>query len=181
MEQESEKYKKVLEILRNSKPVLNSTDDIENEVIKRISKVKKQGLNLLNIIDFLFGWVYIGWVRNGLITASVLLVMFFIWQQSIILNRIDLLSRQTIIENGETISNSASEVERGIMMYKLSGRRLPSHNIIISDRQMKQLLDSVYDLQTKYKDLIKLIEDDPELKSSIEKKLKEHNQQKTKI
>jgi len=181
MEVESEKYKKVLEILSNSKPVLNSTYDIENEVIKRISKVNQPGPNLLNLIDFLFGWVYIGWVRNGLITASVLLVMFFIWQQSIILNRIDLLSRQTIIENGETISNSASEVERGIMRYKLSGRKLPSHNLIISDRQMKQLLDSVYELQTKYKDLIKLIEDDPELKNSIEKKLKELNQQKTKI
>ncbi len=181
MEQESGKYKKVLEILRNSKPVLNSTEDIENEVIKRILKVNKHGLNLLNIIDFLFGWVYIGWIRNGLITASVLLVMFFIWQQSIILNRIDFLSRQTIIENAETISNPASEVERGIMMYKITGRRLPSHNLTISEKQMNQLLDSVYELQVKYKDLIKLIEDDPELKSSIEKKLKDHNQQKTKI
>ncbi len=181
MEQESGKYKKVLEILRNSKPVLNSTEDIENEVIKRILKVNKHGLNLLNIIDFLFGWVYIGWIRNGLITASVLLVMFFIWQQSIILNRIDLLSRQTIIENAETISNPASEVERGIMMYKITGRRLPSHNLTISEKQMNQLMDSVYELQVKYKDLIKLIEDDPELKSSIEKKLKDHNQQKTKI
>jgi len=181
MEQESEKYKKVLEILRNSQPVLDSTDDIENEVIKRISKINEPRPNLLNLIDFLFGWVYIGWVRNGLITASVILVMFFIWQQSIILKRIDLLSRQAIIENVETISNPASEVERGIMMYKLSGRRLPSRNLTISEKQMNQLLDSVNELQTKYKDLIKLIEDDPELKSSIEKKLKEHNQKKTKI
>jgi hypothetical protein len=178
---ESEKYRKVLDILRSSKPVLNSTDDIENEVIKRISKVKGLEPNFLNIIDFLFGWVYIGWVRNGLITVSVLLVVLFIWQQSIILKRIDLLSRQTIIENAETISNPASEVERGILMYRISGRRLPSYNITISEKQMNQLLDSVYELQVKYKDLIKLIEDDPELKSSIEKKLKEHNQQKTKI
>jgi len=178
---ESEKYKKVLDILRNSKPVLNSTDEIENEVIKRISRVRVQGPDFQSIIDFLFGWVYIGWVRNGLVTASVLLVMFFIWQQSIILKRIDIISRQTIIENTEVSSTPASEVERGIMIYKLSGRKLPSRNLTISEKQMNQLLDSVNALQTKYKDLIKLIEDDPELKSSIEKKMKEHNQQKTKI
>ena len=181
MEQGSEKYNKVLDILRNSKPVLESTDKIENEVIKRISKDKERKPDFLNIIDFLFGWVYIGWVRSGLIAASFLLVFFFIWQQNIILKRIDLLNRQTIIEKAETISNPASEVERGIMMYKLSGGRLPYRNITISDRQMKQLLDSVYDLQVKYKDLIKLIEDDPALKSSIAKKLKELNQKKTKI
>jgi hypothetical protein len=178
---ESEKYRKILDILRSSKPVLNSTDEIENEVIKRISMLKKQEPVFLNLIDFLFGWVYIGWVRNSLITASVFLVIFFIWQQSIILNRIDLLSRQTVFENAEFVTTTASEVERGIMMYKITGRRLPSHNLTISEKQMNQLLDSVYELQVKYKDLIKLIEDDPELKSSIEKKLKEHNQQKTKI
>jgi hypothetical protein len=178
---ESEKYKKVLDILRNSKPVLNSTDEIENEVIKRISKVKVQEPAFLNLIDFLFGWVYIGWVRNSLITASVFLVIFFIWQQSIILNRIDLLTRQTVFENTEFVSNPASEFKRGKMMYKITGHKLQSHDLTISEKQMNQLLDSVYELQVKYKDLIKLIEDDPELKSSIEKKLKEHNQPKTKI
>ena len=46
---------------------------------------------------------------------------------------------------------------------------------------MEQLLDSVNDLQVKYKELINIINEDPELKNSIGKKLIEHNQQKTKI
>jgi hypothetical protein len=178
---ESEKYKKVLNILKESKPVLNTTQDIENEVIRRISKGDHQKLSISEIIEFLFGWVYIGWVRQSLITVSVLLVVVFIWQQSIILKRIDYISRQTIINNNEMVPNTAEEIGKGIMMYKLSGRRFPSRNITISEKQMNQLLDSVHELQVKYKDLIKLIDDDPELKNSIEKKLMEHNQQKTKI
>lgn len=178
---ESDKYNKVLNILKNSKPVLNSNEDIENEVIKRISKVSQAKLNPSDFFDFLFGWVYISWVRRSLITASVLLVIVFVWQQSIILKQIDFLSKQTIITNEENIFSPDDAIEKGIMMYKLSGRRFPLRNITIPEKQMNQLLDSVYDLQVKYKDLIKLIDNDPELKSSIEKKLKEHNQQKTKI
>jgi hypothetical protein len=53
--------------------------------------------------------------------------------------------------------------------------RFPSKNITISERQMKELIESVNELQLKYKDLENLIEEDPELKKMIEKKLIENN------
>ena len=40
MKPESEKYDKVMNLLRKSKPELDSTEDIEREVIRRISKTK---------------------------------------------------------------------------------------------------------------------------------------------
>ena len=43
---------------------------------------------------------------------------------------------------------------------------------------MKELLESVNELQVKYKDLEKLIKEDPELKKLIEKKLIEINRTK---
>ena len=43
---------------------------------------------------------------------------------------------------------------------------------------MKELLESVNELQIKYKDLENLIEEDPELKKLIEKKLIENNRTK---
>jgi len=43
---------------------------------------------------------------------------------------------------------------------------------------MKELLESVNELQIKYKDLENLIEEDPELKKLIEKKLIENNSTK---
>jgi hypothetical protein len=46
---------------------------------------------------------------------------------------------------------------------------------------MKELLDSVNDLKIKYKDLMNLIEEDPELKKYIENKLIENNRSKIKL
>ncbi len=43
---------------------------------------------------------------------------------------------------------------------------------------MKELLESVNELQIKYKDLENLIEEDPELKKLIKKKLIENNRTK---
>ena len=40
MKTESEKYNKVMNLLRKSKPQLDSTEDIEREVIKRISEIE---------------------------------------------------------------------------------------------------------------------------------------------
>ena len=93
MKTESEKYNKVLNVLRNSKPVLNSAEDIEKEVIKRVSRIKQPMFNFSEVVDYLFGWVYIGWVRRSLITASVLLVIVFIYQQGVMFRQINFLSR----------------------------------------------------------------------------------------
>jgi hypothetical protein len=181
MKEESEKYNKVLNILRKSKPELYSTEDIEREVIKRIERVPQSGLHLSETIDFLFGWVYIGWVRRSLITASIVLVLIFVYQQGVILKRIDVISRQTIVVDKENVKTPADEIEKLLMVYKNSERRFPSKTITISEKQMKELLESVNELQVKYKDLENLIEADPELKKIIEKKLEESNRTKIKL
>jgi hypothetical protein len=178
MRPESEKYNRVLNILRKSKPVLNSTEDIEKKVFRSVTKIHKSEFILLDVIDFLFGWIYIGWVRRSLIAASVILIVIFVYQQGVILKQMNYLSRQTIVIDGETAFTPADEIKKVIMMYKLSGRRFPSETITISEKQMKELLESVNELQIKYKDLENLIEGDPELKKLIEKKLIENNRTK---
>lgn len=178
---ENGKYNKVLELLRRSKPLLDTSEDIEREVIKSISKKNKSVLNLSDLIESLFGWIYISWVRRSLITLSVLLVVVFIWQQGIILRQINYLSRQMIITDREEPSDPAKMLERKLLMYKLPGRRFASPTITFTEKQMEQLLDSVNDLQIKYKNLRNLIEEDPELKKYIEDKLIENNRSKIKL
>ncbi len=181
MNTESEKYKQVLKLIKKSKPVLSSTDEIENEVIKRISSEKNHRYDLTDITDAIFGWIYIGWVRRTFVTASVALVLFFVWQQGVIMKQISFLSRQSVTVEGESLYSAASGIERGILMYRLSGKRLPSGMITISEKKMNQLLDSVSELQTEYKELKKLIQDDPELRKLLEEKLNEKNNPKTKL
>jgi hypothetical protein len=174
---ENEKYEKILDLLRKSRPVLNSTDSIENEVIKRISRAGHPGFELTEIVDFLFGWVYIGWVRRSFITASIVLVLLFAYQQTIILKRIDFLSRRTIMIDKEKESSS-DEIEKMMTIYKNLSKRFTSKSITISEKQLKELLESVNELQLKYKDLENLIEGDPELKKIIEQKMIENNRTK---
>ena len=181
MEPENEKYKKVLNILRMSKPVLGSTEDIEREVIKKISRVHQSAIAPSDVIDFLFGWIYISWVRRSLIVASLFLVAFFVYQQGMILKEIDFLRMQTVVNNSETLTSPADEVEKLLMFYRSSGRRFPSKSVTISEQQMKELLETVNELKIKYTDLQNLIEEDPALKNYIEKKLNGGESIKTKL
>ena len=174
----SEKYDRMINLLRKSNPELDSTAGIEREVIRRISQIERSGINFSGVVDFLFGWVYIGWVRRSLIAASVVMVMIFVYQQGVILKRIDKISRQVVVSDKEIIPTIDDKIEKLLMVYKNSGRKFPSKTITISEGQMKELLESVKDLQIKYKDLEELIDGDPELKKMIEKKLTDSNRTK---
>ena len=178
MKSESEKYDKIIDLLRKSKPESDSIEDIEKEVIRRIAQRSKSVVDLSELIDFLFSWVYIGWVRRSLIAASIALVMIFVYQQGVILKRIDKISSQVIVSDKEILTTTDDKIERLLMVYKNSGRKFPSKTITISESQMNELLESVKDLQIKYKDLEELIDRDPELKKLIEQKLNDSNRTK---
>jgi len=108
----------------------------------------------------------------------MLLVVIFIYQQGVILKRIDFLTRQTVVIDGKNNPDPVDQFEKILMNYKNEVRRLPLKTITISEKQMKELIESVNELQIKYKDLEKLIEDDPEIKKLIEKKLIENTRTK---
>lgn len=181
MVNENEKYDKIVNLLRKSTPHLDSVEGIEREVMRRIQKPSHLDVKLSEAFDFLFGWVYIGWVRRSLIAASVILVLIFTYQQGAILKRIDSLSKQTIVTGKENALTPANEIEKLLTNYKNSGRIFPSKTITITESQMKELLESVKELQIKYKDLENIIEGDPELKKLIDKKLLENNRTKTNL
>ena len=178
MKPENEKYNEIVNLLRKSKPVLSSQEDIEKEVIKRISELNRQRFKLSEVADFLFGWVYIGWVRRSLITASIGLVIFFVYQQGMILKRIDVISNQTVVTDKDILVTNSEKLDKLLMVYRNSGVRFSSKTITISESQIKELIESLNDLQIKYRDLENLIEGDPELKSLIKKKMIENNRTK---
>jgi hypothetical protein len=178
MKPESENYDKVLNLLRKSKPILDSTESIEREVINKVTKINHSGIKFSEVIDFLFSWVYIGWARRSFIAASIVLVLVFVYQQGVILKRIDILSKQTIVPVKENVTTASDEIEKLLVTYKNSGKRFPPKTITISEKEMKELLESINELQSKYKEIETIIEADPELKQLIEKKLIENNRTK---
>jgi hypothetical protein len=180
MNTDKTKYDRILNTLRKSRPVLRSPDDIGEKVINRILQNKMKNEPASGILDFLFGWVYVGWVRTGLVAASILLIVVFAYQQVVILKRVNNLNRQAIFIENQMITGSP-DYSYTNLLFRLAERKLPSGNKTASEKQIKQILKSYNELEEKYKDLIKLIEENPELKIYVEEKLKESNKKKFKL
>ena len=181
MEQVNGKYEKVLEILKRTKPVLGSSEDIEEKVLKRISRKQVPEQNLSDLLEFLFGWTYIAWVRRSLVAASVCIVIVFVFQQSMMMRQINNLSRQI-----ESYERDASVVpgnftDRRMLLLRFSEKRFPLFKKSKSDKQVEELFRTIEQLKREYKELDSILKEDPELKKMIEKKLSEINGNKIKI
>jgi hypothetical protein len=181
MEQVNDKYEKVMEILKRAKPVLGSSDEIEEKVMSKISGKRKHNRDLSDLLDFLFGWTYITWVRRSLITASVFLVVVFVIQQSLIMRQINNLSRQIDTYEKDASGVSSEDLNRKLMIFRLSDKRFPIIRKSESDKQVEELFRSIDQLKKEYKDMHNMIEQDPELKKLIEKKLSEITESKIKL
>jgi hypothetical protein len=162
----SEKYDKLINMLRKAEPELESTEKIERAVMDRISRKEASGSIMSRLSELLFGWVYIGWVRRSLIAASFLLLVFFVWQQNSIMNQIDYLGKQ--IDNRVTTYNPSGALEKKLIFFRNRNR------ISIPGEDLDQLLDSLKDARLKYKEIMDLIEDDPALKKAVEDKLRKN-------
>jgi hypothetical protein len=173
MTTDNDKYNRIVEILRNSRPGFLRPEEIEDEVIKRISHEKSQTEGISAFIESLFGWVYVSWVRRSLIGAAIILVAVFIYQQASILKQVNNISKQMVVTGNGQLPASSSEFDKKLTLYKISARLSGDREIKISENQLEELLDSYQNLQVRYKDLLRIIEENPELKKYIEKKLNE--------
>ena len=181
MTEENKRYTRVVSILRNSRPDLNKPEEVENEIIIKIKNHKEKGSRISEFIEAIFGWVYIGWVRRSLIGVSAVLISIFVYQQAFIFRQVKEISKQIVITGNESSVVSSSVLDKKLTFYKMSSRLSPSGEFRMSDSQLEELLDSYNELQVKYKDLIRIIEENPELKKSIEKKIKEEKNNKPEI
>jgi len=177
----NDRYRKMIDILRNSSPALIESEEFENEVIRKIQHADQKRDGISDLIESLFGWVYIGWVRRSLIGIAVALIAVFVYQQAFIFRQVKNISKQIVITGNESSAVSSSVLDKRLTLYKMSARLSPAGEIRISERQLEELLESYNDLQVKYKDLLRIIEEDPGLKSYIENKLKEEKKYKPDI
>ena len=181
MTSQNDGYKRIVEILRNSNPALNRQEEIENAVMNKIQHETQKSGRLSEFIESLFGWVYVGWVRRSLVGAAVILMAIFVYQQAFIFKQVKNISKQVVITGNETVQGSSSALDKRLTLYKISSRLSPGGEIKISESQLEELLDSYNDLQIKYKDLLRIIEEDPKMKKYIESKLNQEKKYKPDI
>ena len=173
MTTENDKYKKVIEILRSSKPGFIRPEEIEDEVMRRINHENSKTESPSGFIESIFGWVYIGWVRRSLIGAAFILVAVFIYQQASILKQVNNISKQVVLTGIGQGTGSSSEFDKKLTIYRISSGLSGDREIKISEKQLEELLDSYRDLQGKYKDLLRIIEENPELNKYFTKRIDE--------
>jgi hypothetical protein len=181
MTAENDRYKKMVEILRKSRPEMVQPEELEREVIRRIELKNQRSFRVSDLIDSLFGWVYIGWVRRSLVGAAVIMIALFVYQQAFIFRQVKNISKLVVISGIGRPETSSSDIEKRLTLYRMSTRLSPGEDIKISARQMERFLDSYNDLQVKYKDLLRIIEENPELKNYFEKKLEQEKKYKPDI
>lgn len=172
MDSSDESYKRVVDLLRKSKPVLDSSSGIEREVVERIKIQKAQKSDFSRISDFIFGWVDIVWVRRTLITASCFMLVIFIWQQGIMMRKISEISRINEVPVKAVYPMQTNDYEQILTDYGNNYGKFPVTTGTIPVSDVKELLESLKEMESKYREIGKLIESDPELKKLIEEKLK---------
>ena len=180
MERNREKYDRIIGLLRSSTPELKAPEILEKKIMMRLSKSRRRGLTFDSAFEILFSWVYIGWVRRSLIVCATLLVFAFIWQQGVIIKEVNFLNRQILETNDESSKYQSLLDGKKLIMFK-GGSLLPSGRVKLSSGQTMDILKSYNELQSKYDQLLKLIEEDPDLKKLIDEKLEKTKTQKTKL
>ena len=174
MIKENNKYERIIDLLKKSKPVYNDDGAVSERVFIQIrSEESSPGLRDL-IFEFFFGWVYIGWVRRSMVAAAILIIVFFGYQQALILNRINGLPIQKVQNQTTEMTNLPNDLSNSVMFYRLTGKKLSEKEVIATEKEIDQLVKSVNKLQVKYRDLFYLIENDPQLKKYVEEKMNEY-------
>ncbi len=181
MNSEGKIYDRILKTLRKSKPQLTGIEDIEENVMRRILLQEAKKGHSKNLFYYLFSWVYVGWVRTSLVAASILIVILFGYQQAMILKRVNSLTEREILKESLMVTGTDYEIRDKLLLNKLTEGKSHDRQVKISERQMKRLIKAVNELQLKYDDLMKVIEDNPDLKKYIDEKLTENNRGKLKL
>jgi hypothetical protein len=180
MDEEKKKYDEIINLLRKSSPQFNGKKEIEDKIMHVIETGRQKADQSETFFDYLFWWVNIGWVRKSLVIASVLIVIIFGYQQTIILKRLSDLSRQPVVNDSRMFTYTSLTLKDDYLL-NINNNELNPGKMKISDRRIKKLLKSYKEITEKYKELQKIIEEDPQLKKYLEDNLYTHDDNKIKL
>jgi hypothetical protein len=175
MTKENNKYDLIVNMLKKSKPVFTDSETVTDNIMRQIQKEKASVSFTDLIIDYLFGWVYIGWVRRSMVAVTLIIAVLFVYQQGVILKRINNLSGRKI-QNGDLLMTGFTEdIKNKMLIYRITGKKIQDEKITVSKKEIDEMLYSINKLQVKYRDLFRIIENDPQLKKYIEDRMNETN------
>lgn len=167
----TDKYSKVIEVLRGNKPVLANKEKLTDDIMRRIQEPVEKFTFQEKLSNYLFGWADIGWIRGTMAIAATVFIGFFIIQQLVITDRINSLEKQ-LIRTVNTINTQ--EPDLGIMQKVLlnivAKDQLTEDSITISSSDLEELLNSYLELQENYDN----IEQNADVNSYLQKIIRQN-------
>jgi hypothetical protein len=167
------KYEKVIGLLRKSTPEPGNQEILTETIIAKLINEKRQTFPEL-IFEYVFGWIYVDSVRKSLAGAAFFILIFFGFQQIIIMRRINELSDKMIITGNQYFPVGNYSFSGTLLLHLISNGQIKSGDIVINEKDIDQIVESYSALQVKYKIIFDQIEKDPQLKKYLMDKLSEH-------
>ena len=166
-----EKYRNIISLLKKSRPVLSDPLRVRENVLKEARRLRNRG-NRGNILgEILFGWIYVGWIRKSFITLAAAVIIFFGYQQAVILRKVNSLSSQRYRSITGPSTSITDDISARMVLYRFAGKQFVDQNLKVSEKDIDKLVIEIKALKVKYEDLLYMIENDSQLNEYFEKKL----------
>ncbi|MCP4312144.1 MAG: hypothetical protein GY790_12835 [Bacteroidetes bacterium] len=94
--QNQESYKKVVEALKRSEPENEHLEQLKSRIIREISHSHEPNKPYQRLMNLLFGWVDVSWMRWSVASLAIFLLGAFLFQQFGMQQRITLVEQQLI-------------------------------------------------------------------------------------
>jgi hypothetical protein len=116
-----------------------------------------------------------------MVTIAVCLMLFFGYQQTVTLKRIEALSTRSLVDADLMKTGINPTLPDGLKLYTVFGKKPGGGKFEISEKELDKFIESMNDLQVRYKDIFRSIETNPELKKYIDERLNKRVSEKPKI
>jgi hypothetical protein len=150
-----EKLDKIYSRLNSYSPEPLEKDALIRNVMDMTSEPGSNKLISL-IMNILFGWAEILWIRRGFIAISAGLIFAFIFQQFSIVSRIGQLESRMVESNTEQLIRQQGEhvLLNSVIIKEMEEDQLQD-SIMVSDKDLRDLINSYSELQSRYQDLLR--------------------------
>ena len=167
----TDKYFKVIEVLKGNKPVLVNKEKLTENIMRRIQVPVEKYTFHKKLTNYLFGWTEIGWIRGTMAIAATVFIGFFIIQQLAITDRINTLEKQ-LIKTVNTINTQEPElgIMHKVLLNIVAKDQMAGDSITISRSDLESLLNSYLELEQNY-DITK---QNAGINSYIQKKIRQN-------
>ncbi|WP_258104434.1 hypothetical protein [Marinoscillum sp. MHG1-6] len=152
MDQER-KYRKFIELLKANQPELDNKAELTEGIMKKIGKGDKQPSLLERVDDVLFFWTRSNLWSVGMSTAAVLLIVFFISEQTMLNRRIEDLESKILIIQPVEGGGSQTNFSQQILMKILIKNAETIDSITLYKSDLNRLLRDHMELLDRFEQL----------------------------